>query len=61
MMDFDKLANKAKEYVDEHGGSDELKQEADKLKDIAADDESFADKAKAAGQVAKEFNANKTQ
>jgi hypothetical protein len=59
-MDFDKLAAKAKEFVDEHGGTEELKKEAEKLKGIAGGEGTLADKAKAAGEVAKEYAANKT-
>jgi hypothetical protein len=59
-MDFDKLADKAKEFVDERGGVDELKQEAEKLKDIAEGEGQLSEKAKAASQVAKEYLANKT-
>jgi hypothetical protein len=59
-MDFEKLANKAKEYVDEHGGKEELEQEAEKLKDVARGEGSLADKAKAAGEIAKDYNADKS-
>jgi hypothetical protein len=58
-MDFEKLANKAKEYVDEHGGTEELQQEMKKLEEIAEGEGTLSEKAKAAAQVAKEYNANK--
>jgi hypothetical protein len=59
-MDFEKLAAKAKEYVDEHGGNEELQREAQKLEAIAEGEGTLSEKAKAASQVAKEYNANKT-
>ncbi len=59
-MDFEKLAAKAKEYVDEHGGTEELEREAKKLEEIAEGEGTLSEKAKAAEQEAKEYNANKT-
>jgi hypothetical protein len=59
-MDFEKLAAKAQQYVDEHGGTEELELEAKKLEQIAEGEGTFSEKAKAAGQVAKEYNAHKT-
>ncbi len=58
-MDFEKLTTKAKEFVDEHGGVDELKKEAEKLKGIAGGEGTLSDKARAASQVAKEYAASK--
>jgi hypothetical protein len=58
-MNFEQLAGKAKEFVDEHGGVDELKKEAEKLKQIAGGEGTLSEKAKAASAVAKEYAASK--
>jgi hypothetical protein len=58
-MDFNQLAGKAKEFVDEHGGVDELKKEAEKLRQIAGGEGTLSEKAKAASTVAKEYAASK--
>ena len=47
-MDLGKLVDEAKERVEERGGVDSLKADAEELKDIATGDGNFADKAKAA-------------
>lgn len=58
-MDFEKLAKEAKEFVDEHGGTDALKQEAEQLKDIASGGGTEADKLKQAGESLKGYLHNK--
>ena len=55
-MDLDKLAKSAEKFIDQHGGTDTLKQEAEDLKEIAAGDGTLADKAKQAAQSAKEYS-----
>lgn len=68
MVDFKKLADKAKQSVEEgvdkakeqvekRGGSDGLKQDAGELKDIAKGKGSIKEKAKAAGEAIKEPGA----
>jgi hypothetical protein len=47
-MDFGKLVDEAKDLVEERGGVDSLKADAEELKDIATGDGSVVDKAKAA-------------
>ena len=50
-MDFDKLVDEAKELVEDRGGVDSLKEDAEELKDIATRDGSVVDKAKAAAEA----------
>ena len=57
MVNFRKLtarADKAKDLIDKQGGTDALKEKADRLKGIARGQGSVSDKAKAAAEVAKE-------
>ena len=54
MVNFKKLADKAKDQVDKRGGSDALKGDLDELKEIAKGKGSVKDKAKAAGEAIKE-------
>jgi hypothetical protein len=54
MVNFRKLADKAKDQVDKRGGSDALKGDLDELKGIAKGKGSIKDKAKAAGEAIKE-------
>ena len=57
MVNFRKLsarAQKAKEAIDQQGGSDALKEKAEKVKGIAKGGGSVSEKAKAAAQVARE-------
>jgi hypothetical protein len=57
MVNFRKLtarADKAKELIDKQGGTDALKDKADRIKGIARGQGSVSDKAKAAAEVAKE-------
>ena len=57
MVNFRKLsarAQKAKNAIDQQGGSDALKEKAGRMKGIAKGTGSVSDKAKAAAQVARE-------
>lgn len=53
-MDFKKLADKAKKTIDERGGVESLKADAEELKKVAQGKGSLTDKAKAAAQAIKE-------
>ena len=57
-MDFGKLAGKAKKLVDDRGGVDALKEDAQELRDVAKGDESLADKAKDAAAALREPGAH---
>jgi phosphotransferase system IIB component len=52
-MRIGKLAGKAKDMVDKRGGTDNLKADAQELKEIAGGKGSLKEKAKAAGQAIK--------
>ena len=57
MVNFSKLsarAKKAKDLVDQQGGSEALKEKAERMKGIARSKGSVSDKAKAAAQVARD-------
>jgi hypothetical protein len=58
-MDFKKLADKAKDAIDNRGGVDSLKADAEELKRVAKGKGSLTDKAKAAAQALKEPGAGK--
>jgi hypothetical protein len=53
-MDFKKLADKAKKTIDDRGGVESLKADAEELKKVAKGKGSLADKAKAAAKAIKE-------
>jgi len=53
-MDFKKLADKAKTTIDERGGVESLKADAEELKKVAQGKGSLSDKAKAAAKAIKE-------
>ena len=53
-MDFKRLTDKAKGIVEQRGGTESVKEDANELKDIAKGPGSFADKAKAAVEAIKE-------
>jgi hypothetical protein len=53
-MDLGKLVDEAKELVEDRGGMDSLKADAEELKDIATGDGSVVDKAKAAAEAVKD-------
>jgi hypothetical protein len=56
-MRFGDLVNKAKKVVDQRGGTEALKQDADELKDIARGQGSAQDKAKRAAEALKDPGA----
>jgi hypothetical protein len=56
-MDLGKLADEAKKLVDERGGMDSLKEDAEELKDIATGEGSVVDKAKEAAEAVKDPGA----
>jgi hypothetical protein len=56
-MDFKKLADKAKKTIDERGGMDSLKADAEELKKVAKGEGSLSDKAKAAAKALKDPGA----
>ena len=60
-MDFKKLADKAKKTIDDRGGMDSLKADAEELKKVAKGKGSLSDKAKAAAQALKEPGTGKAQ
>lgn len=53
-MDFKKLADKAKKTIDDRGGVESLKADAEELKKVAKGKGSLSDKAKAAAKAIKE-------
>ena len=53
-MDLDKLKAKAEDLIEQRGGMDALKGDAEELKDIATGTGSLTDKAKAAAEAVKE-------
>lgn len=56
-MRFGDLVNKAKKVVDQRGGTEALKQDAEELKDIARGGGSTQDKAKRAAEALKDPGA----
>lgn len=56
-MDFKKLADKAKKTLDDRGGMESLKADAEELKKVAKGGGSMTDKAKAAAQALKDPGA----
>jgi hypothetical protein len=56
-MDIGKLADEAKKVIDERGGMDALKEDAEELKDIATGEGSLTDKAKAAAEAIRDPGA----
>lgn len=57
-MDFKKLIDKGKKMVDDRGGVDSLKEDAQELADIAKGKGSLSDKAKQAAAAVKRPGAN---
>jgi hypothetical protein len=53
-MDWKNLANRAKEQIDKRGGTEGLKRDATKVKDIARGPGSLSDKAKQAADALKQ-------
>lgn len=56
-MDIGKLTDQAKKIIDDRGGTDALKEDAQELKDIATGEGSATDKAKAAVDAVKDPGA----
>jgi hypothetical protein len=56
-MKLSNLFNKAKKTIDDRGGMDALKQDAEELKDVATSKGSLTDKAKAATDAVKQPGA----
>jgi hypothetical protein len=56
-MDFKKLADKAKKTIDDRGGMESLKADAEELKKVAKGKGSLSDKAKAAAEAIKKPGA----
>ena len=56
-MNLKKLADKAKKTIDERGGVESLKADAEELKKVAKGEGSLKDKAKRAAQAIKEPGA----
>jgi len=56
-MDISKLTDQAKKLIDDRGGADALKEDAEELKDIATGDGSMTDKGKAAFDAIKDPGA----
>jgi hypothetical protein len=54
MVNFKRLADKAKDVVDKRGGTEALKKDAEELKGIAKGKGSLKDKAKAAADALKD-------
>lgn len=57
-MDFKRMTEKAKQAIDERGGPERFKQEAERLKTIATGPGSASDKARAAGDAIKRAAAS---
>lgn len=57
-MDFKRLTSKAKQAIDERGGPERFKQEAERLRTIATGPGSASEKAKAAGDTIKRAAAS---
>jgi hypothetical protein len=53
-MDWKRIANRAKEQIDKRGGTEGLKRDATKVKDIARSQGSLTDKAKQAAEALKQ-------
>ncbi len=53
-MDLKKLTDKAKDLVEQRGGTESVKEDAEELKDIAKGSGSLTDKAKAAVEAIKD-------
>ena len=56
-MDISKLTDQAKKLIDDRGGVDALKEDAEELKDIATGEGSLTDKGKAAVDAIKDPGA----
>jgi hypothetical protein len=57
VVDFNRLLRRTKKVVEERGGSDALKKDAEELADVAKGRGSLGDKAKAAAEALKDPGA----
>jgi hypothetical protein len=57
-MDLGKLTDTAKKVIDDRGGTDALEEDAAELREIATDEGSVTDKAKAAVEAIKDPGAD---
>ncbi len=60
-MDFKRITDKAKQALDQRGGPERLKLEAERLKTIATGPGSASEKARAAGDVIKQAASTTTR
>jgi hypothetical protein len=58
MVDFKKLSTRAKDLVEQRGGTEGLKKDAATLREVAKSKGTLSDKAKAAAAALKETSAN---
>ena len=56
-MDFNRLFRRAKKVVEDRGGTDALKKDAEELRGVARGEGSLGDKAKAAAEALKDPGA----
>jgi hypothetical protein len=56
-VDFNRLFRRAKKVVEERGGTDSLKKDAQEVRDVAKGEGSLGDKAKAAAEALKDPGA----
>lgn len=56
-MDFNRLIGKGKKLIDDRGGTDALKEDAQELADVAKGEGSLTDKGKAAAAALREPGA----
>ena len=56
-MDFNRLFRRAKKVVEDRGGTDALKKDAQEVRDVAKGQGSLGDKAKAAAEALKDPGA----
>ena len=56
-MNLKSLQRKAKQLIDQRGGTESLKEDAEELRDIAKGPGTFSDKAKRAGEALKDPGA----
>jgi hypothetical protein len=58
-VDWKRVADQAKKVIDERGGPESLKEDADELRDIAEGPGTLADKAKKAAEALREPGAHR--
>jgi hypothetical protein len=57
MVNFKRLADRARDVIEKRGGTEALKEDAEELREIAKGQGSLKDKAKAAGEAIKDPGA----